>query len=297
MATTINQVKKRIAQINSVAIIERDNSDTNPKEVVSLLKAISAANLDLAHEAVEYRGANSIFPYAADIISANANVTVTTREFPPDLMSVIMRTTASENAAEASGDTGTIVDVTGSTWSSSTTGIASHALIAGSALVEGTWILKAVDGTTFNVYAYHDADNLELAIDEEAKVNSTVYTLPTATTVDITEIGIELTGGSAVALVADDTAIFTVRKINLGYITSDIGVEKVGRYYKVVLSQQRQTGGTITMTTLYKCLILRGPGDNPDGENNTMQLTIKPNKDEDNSNKIGQIQWTVGVNS
>ena len=304
MAITIDQVKKRIAQSNSVAFAYRDDAVSTPQELICLLKAVSGFNFDFGQTVVEHRGANSMYPYAADITMSNSKITFTAKEFPPKLMNLGLNTVATEGAAEPAGNIGELEDVTssgeaGTELTDSTKGLGAIAETLGQHKRDGTYIIKVVSASTIDIYPYDDADDINMAFEELGKVNATPYTMTsnegTGAETVITELGITITAGTAVDMTTGDTAKLVIRKDNLGYISNDIGVATTAGYVKAIFSQKPQTGGTITRSTFTKCLVSVAALDIPDGENATMQITVTPVIDPNNSNKTGTFEWNIGT--
>lgn len=280
------QVKKPIKGVHNVAI-----ADYKTGAIQAVLKVIDSVNIDLGESVVSLKGGESNDAYAADIVDANNTVTVPVKEFPSNLMAMLYHNTATEGAAEATGAISTPFNVKGTSAYSTTTGVASIAVKSGATPVEGVYVFVAGATNTFNIYAFSDFNcALDYENDQTGLINAAPITLDASE--DITELGITLTGGSAIALVEGDSFIFEIRRPNSGYSEVLLGGECNKGYKRVYLFFGETQEKDLTFIELYKCTVSRGALSTPVRDYASQEITITPVKDPTKSNKIGKWHRT-----
>ncbi len=274
--------------LTNIAIVDRTT-----KELEAMFKVTDGGNIDKGETFVVGKGGADIDACTADIVDSNDPLTVTVKEFSDEALENIWRNASSESV-NAAGAVTTLTNLTGTSAVDAATGMASiAATAAGVGLKEGKYIVKVVSATTVDIYGYTGFDTLNLADEETGKVNSAVYTIvDTGATVDVTELAVTITSGSGtVLMVVDDTAEFTVNKIGTT-TTFPIGGESNKEYKEVWFFYQESTGRTLGYYRWYKCLVARGALSTPIKDYGTMEMTIIPTRDSDQSNKIGLFTRT-----
>jgi hypothetical protein len=191
----------------------------------------------------------------------SAELTGTIREIPNFAFERFLGGSATANAAEASGNVGTLTNKNGATVMSATTGIASVAAKAGSQadLKAGIYVVKATAATKVDVYCLSDYDfskgTATTYDDDDLKLLAAELTISTGAPVDVTSYGLTLTGGSgAIGMTIGDTAYFYVRKANAGsdLITIGQSTATFPAFGCVIASQKTGEGHTFE-TQLFNC--------------------------------------------
>ena len=256
-------------------------------------RVLAGSQLVLTGEQVELRGGSSKYPYAIEDSTLNAEVTLTSREYPSWAFELFLGKTLTEGAAEASGNASTLVNVQGTSAFEAATGIASVAVSTASDLKFGRYIIKALaGGTTVNVYAASDIDFARgtdtTFEDDTMAINASPLTIVTGgATVAIPDYGLELAGGSGtIALVEDDTCSFEVRPVNDGYYEADFGgsADVYSDFGAVIYGQQHGSGRMIEIT-IYKLKAIGMPINFNANEFSEFEVTMKASYDS-SKNKV-----------
>jgi len=281
-----SELKRPILGVHNLAI-----RDYKTGTLEAILKVVDSASIDLGESVVSLKGGASNDAYGADIVDANNSVTIPVKEFSGGLMAQLYHNTVTTGTAEATGAVATPVNVKGTSFVSATTGIASIAVTSGKTPIEGIYLLTALADNKFDIVAFSDFD-CALAYNDEAtgKVNKTSYTL--AASVEIDELGVTITGGSAIALVEGDTCIVEIRRPNSGYTEVEFGGECDKGYKTVYLFFGETQEKDLTFIELYKCTVSRGALSTPVRDYASQEITITPVKDPNKSNKIGRWHRT-----
>lgn len=200
----------------SYGISDATIEDLVTKERFSL-RVLGDIEFNSSQESNKLYGGASDYPWGIAKGVSEATLSMTVKQYDVSVLKYFSPFIASALVENTSGDTSGYVssplNVLGTSAVSATTGIASCAVTSTINPKFGSYYIKAVSSTTFNVYINNNLTGLILE-DDNLKVNSTPYTLPNASTIALTEIGITLTGGSAVAMITGDIASFDVRPIN-----------------------------------------------------------------------------------
>jgi hypothetical protein len=208
--------------------------DRSTGEPFGILKVLGDAELSFAAGSVDLYGGAQKYPVANEITQVNSEFTAAVKSEPDFLFEKFAGASVSTTAASATGTVGSITNKKGTSVVDATTGIASVAAISGSEtdLKFGRYIAKAVSATTIDVYVDTDI-NFRIKgtsvsyVDDLLKVTSAPLTVPgTGGTVNLTNFGIEFTGGSgAIAMTIGDTAIFDVVPAHDGFSEISIGTD------------------------------------------------------------------------
>jgi len=281
-----NELKRPILGVHNLAI-----RDYKTGALEAILKVVDSASIDLGESVVSLKGGASNDAYGADIVDANNSVTIPVKEFSGGLMAQLYHNKVTTGDAEATGAIATPVNVKGTSFVSASTGIASVAVTSGETPKEGIYLLVAGKTNTFNIYAFSDFD-CALAYSNESTglVNATPYTLDASEA--ITELGITLTGGSAITLVEGDSCIIEIRRPNSGYTEVEFGGECDKGYKTVYLFFGETQEKDLTFIELYKCMVSRGALSTPVRDYASQEITITPVKDPNKNNKVGRWHRT-----
>lgn len=217
-----------------------------------MLRVLQGSQFSLAGDTIALQGGSNRFPWQIEDGFITAEMALTFNEYPDFLYTVLLGKTPTANAAEATGNVGTLANVNGTSVLDATTGIASVTLKAASSseLKMGKYVISAIDATTVNVYCMSNVDfargTAETFEDDTLKINAAPITIvDTGATVDIDNFGLTLTSGSGtVAMTAGDTAAFEIRPENSGSSIVTVGgtTDTFPTFGAVIYAQQESSG-------------------------------------------------------
>ena len=191
-------------------------------EYYGMMRVLKGSTFTLSGDVVELRGGSNRFPWAAEDGNISAELNLNCSEYPDFLFEIFMGKALSTVAAEANGNCSAIANKKG-TSIVATTGLASAAVkVASKAELKfGKYVVKATDATHVDVYASTNIDfnrgTDEVFESDLLKITAAPLEITTGTATEVTNFGIDLTGGSGtIGMVAGDTATFEVRPITTG---------------------------------------------------------------------------------
>lgn len=261
----------------------------NRKPYGAPLKVLASGGVDLPAEFEDLTGGSEKFVLASEPKLITPEMKFITKDFRNFLYELFMGATVTENAAEATGNVGTVSNVKGTTVFESTDGIASILALAGSEanLKFGKLVVEATGAGTINILYSSDIDlnrgvDVDFQDDTLKVLVADVTVPPLGATVDITELGLQITGGSAaaIAFVTGDTAEFDIRPINEGNTLIDIGdSDTVFPEFGAIIYAQKRGTGEMFEIECFRCI---GAGFPHNFEEKTFaqsELTVKVLKD------------------
>jgi hypothetical protein len=286
--------------VHSVTLFDRAS-----KLPFGIIKIVGSISANFSGDFVDLFGGSN--RYAWDSEAGNLDVTIegTVKETPNMLFEKFLGGTATQNAAEASGNVGTLTNKRGELVEA-TTGIASASALSGSEddLKDAQYVVLAVSATEVDVYAMTDVDfnnGSPLSFEDDSlKITATPLTIPdSGGVVTIPNTGIELTGGSGtVALTTGDTAYVYSRKINAGsdIITLGQALQEFPEF-GVKIASQRKAGGDTFQSEFYRCKGIGLPLNMSEKEWSESDITIKALYDacEDGIGQIRRIRSNSGT--
>src|SRR5687768_6561752 len=198
--------------------------DRSTWEPFGIIKVLGSLTMALSGEFNDLFGGSSKFAWDSESGVIDTSLTGTIKEIPDFAFEKFLGASVTQNAAEATGNVGSLTNKNGTSVMDATTGIASVAAKTGSesSLKTGLYVVKAVSATTVQVFCMSDYDfdqgTDETFEDDDLSLSSAALTVPgTSGTVDLDDFGLTFTGGSGVvAFETGDTAYFYVRKVNGG---------------------------------------------------------------------------------
>jgi len=191
-------------------------SDGTPYGTIQVL---GGSSFNLAGELVSLNGGSAKYPWAVEESTITAELAIKPKEYPNFLFELFLGKGPTDNAAETGGAVNNFANRKGA-FVDGTTGAASAGVKAGAEadLKFGKYVLKALSATTFDVFAMSDVDfqrgTDKVFEDDALKITASPLTLANGAAVEVPGYGFEITGGSAVAMTAGDTAELNVRPIN-----------------------------------------------------------------------------------
>lgn len=235
--------------------------DRTTWEPFGIIKILGSVNFELTGSFNDLYGGSNRYPWDSEAGVVETNITGTIKEVPDFIFDKFTGGSSTANAAEASGNTGTLTNQNGALVDA-TTGVATATTISGSEadLKDAIYIIKAVTATTVDVYAMSDVDfskgtDLEY-VDDLLKITATPLTIAdTSAVVAIPNTGVELTSGSGtVAMTVDDTAYVYTRKVNSGSSIIDVGSAlQEFPEFGVVYTTARKSNGDVFEGQFFRC--------------------------------------------
>jgi hypothetical protein len=240
----------------------------NTSEFYGIAKVLGELSVNLSGELLELRGGSSPYPVAIETGPINSEISAKFKEYPNFLFELLLGKAPTSNAAEASGNVSTPVDVTGTSVMHATTGIASVQAIpsTGAAnLKAGKYVLKATDATHVDIYASSDVDfgrGTDASFENDAlKITASPLEVVSGDDTDLAAYGLQITGGSGtIALVAGDTAEFYVRPVNAGSMTVRVGATADSfPEFGAIMYAQKNGRGEIWEFEIFRCRAIGMP--------------------------------------
>lgn len=224
-------------------------------------KVVKGTNLSLEGELVELVGGSQKYPFAVEEGAIKSEVSFKFSQYEDFLIELFLGKAPTSNSAEASGNVSTLTNKLGTSAQKATTGIASIAAKSGSEadLKFGKYVVVVASATTVDIYFSSDADisrgNAGAYQNDALKVTATPLTVPSGTTVDVPNFGLQLTGGSGtIGMTTGDTATFEVRPINTGSMTVIVGgASDSFPEFGCILMAQKRGNQEMTEIDLFRC--------------------------------------------
>ena len=214
------------------------------------IRVLGTSSLSLSGELVKLTGGSNRYPFAIEDGLITAELSLTVRELPDFLFELFLGKAPTANSSESGGSVTTIANKKGTSVVAAT-GIASVGVKSGSEADAkfSKYVVKAVSATTVDVFALSGTDfarGADKSFENDAlKITASALTITQSSAVEVPGFGIELTGDSGViAMVADDTAEFTVRPINDQSIDVTFGAETdiFPEFGALIVAQKRGNG-------------------------------------------------------
>jgi hypothetical protein len=216
------------------------------------LDVIGDLTLNVSAEVESLFGGSKSWPVAGEPKTLAAEGSVELREFPEELAEYLVAGVGAKTAASATGGVTTLTNFKGSTAMSATIGIASVGLKSGETaeLKAGIYVVVVTAAGTVDVYSCSTVDmkkGTDLTKAAGTMKIAEGLVIATATPVEVTDTGVELTGGSGtIGMTVGDTAIYEVYPPHNGVETITMG--QSGAEFKrvaLVLTAQKRTTGEI----------------------------------------------------
>lgn len=234
--------------------------DRVTRKPISFLRVLGEASLALSPSFEELKGGSMMYPWDAEPTEVNPECTFSAREYPFDMMKLLLAGDETELVSEANGDVYDEENVKGTSVLKATTGIASIAPSAGDGgdLKEGEYLLEAIDADSVKIYALTSVDlmrgNRLDFIDDTMAVVATVD-ITTGAASPVADLGITLTGGSGtIGMTPGDTARFRIRRPIVTGVKLIVGrAASAFQEFGAIMVAQRKSDGAICWLDVYKC--------------------------------------------
>jgi len=220
------------------------------------MKVLAGSQFTLSGEQMELRGGSSKYPYAIEDGTINAELSLTSREYPAWGFELFLGKALTENAAELSGNVSSLTNESGASVFDASTGIAT--VTAGATVADlkfGKYIVEATSATEVKVYASSDIDFARgtdtTFTSDDMDIASGLTIVDAGGTTAVTSYNLVATGGSGtVGFTIGDTASFEVRPVNDGSYTASFGgsSDTYSEFGAVLYGQQHGSGRMIELT-------------------------------------------------
>jgi hypothetical protein len=162
-------------------------------------------------------------------------LTFTAASYNHEVYEQLANATVTETALNAAGQVIGLANVGGTTSYSAGSVVASIAVASGSELKEGHYKGYASASATIQIYGFSDQsfnDGNNIQFEDDTYAIGDAFTLPSASAVTLTELGVSFTGGSAVNMNPGDTFEFTILRQNSAFesilVTGETDYDEVG---------------------------------------------------------------------
>lgn len=172
---------------------------------------------DFSQEVVMNRGGSSAFPWSAASGEANAEITLTVKQYSKGVFRFFQPyepgSIVEQPTGDVAGDVSTATNIIGTSVIDAATGIATIVADPAGTLMFGEYIVKCpTNGDTVDLYSDVNLDG-QVYVDDTLKLTASPLTVPSASS--ILSNGLQLNGGSGViAMSAGDVAKLNVRPVN-----------------------------------------------------------------------------------
>lgn len=188
------------------------------KQPYGIAQVVQSGSVTFSGDVIQLRGGANRYAWAAESGDIEASLAFSISEYPDWLFTLFGGKAPTVGSAEASGAVSTPANVKGTSVVSATTGVTTTpTVVDASKLKFGTVVIVADDTDELSVYYSSNVDfgrgGGASYTDGTLKVASFTG-ITNGSSLALTDFGITLTAGSGVALVAGDTAYFTVRPVN-----------------------------------------------------------------------------------
>lgn len=229
-----------------------------------ILKCLESSAVNLSGSQIELHAGSLKYSWASETGQITGEMSLKFSEYPDFLFTILLGKAPTQTTSETAGNISTLTNVYGTSVMNATTGIASVLVIpsTGAANLKfGKYIVKAITATTVKVYASSDIDfargTAETFDGDDLNLtdSSSALAIATTTALNITNIGVKLTGGSGtIGMTAGDTASFEIRPVNSKASVVTIGgaSDVFPEFGAIVVAQYRGTNEMYEIDA-YRC--------------------------------------------
>lgn len=239
--------------VHSVTFFDR--TDRTP---VGYLRVLGDCSLNLSPEFEDLNGGSQLYSWDSEVKSINSEFSLTAREYPIEVMEMLLAGTKTAYTADADGEVINEANVKGTSVIAST-GIASIEVTSGDGadLKEGEYVIEAVSTTTVDIYALSDANfvrGTDATFEDDTMTIASAKTITQDGDTVLADFGLTITGGAGtIAMTIGDTARFTVRRPSVTGVKLVVGQSGATfSEYGALLTGQVMGDGTLQYVELYR---------------------------------------------
>jgi hypothetical protein len=222
------------------------------------MRVLQGSTFNLEGSDIELFGGSNNFSWAVEQGDINASFEFSVSEYPNWLFEVFGGKAPTVGTVEASGNVGNAANKKGSSVVAATGLLAAITTTTAANLKFGKYVIEATASNAFKVYAMSDVDfgrGAALSFTNDMmEIAAFTGVAGSGSTHAIAGLGITLvTGASAAAFVAGDTATFEIRPINTFNRSVKIGgISDVFPEFSAVLYLQKRASGAVIQCDVYK---------------------------------------------
>jgi hypothetical protein len=277
--------------VHSVTLYNRTT-----KVPIAIAKVIGECTVNFEAELVDLMGGSNQYIWDTEVGNISSDISMTLKEYDGDLMEVFLGGSLTTNAAEAAGAIDFQENQVGTTVLDGVNGLTVALTAADDAdLKEGYYVIKATAAQAATVYCMSDVDFQRGTDASYTDDTLAVFTIDASGTDVNADFGLTFTANGTVAMVANDTAIFYVRKPNASSIELAFG--QTGAEFTnvgVILFGQKKSDGSITSLELYNVKAAGMPISFSEKAWSEASVTMKAIYDS-TENKIGTYRRTIAA--
>lgn len=225
-----------------------------------MLEVLGGASMTAAGESVELFGGSSKNPWGSEDGKTTYELSVKIKEFPSYLWDLFHGGTHTDTASSATGTVSSIANVYGTSCFDASTGIATATIKAGenAELKFSHYVVEVISSTTVNVYGLTNVDfdrGTDITYNaDDMKLLAADLTISTGAAVEVTDTGVELTGGSGtIGMTIGDTACYKVVPANSSSARLTVGAKSDKLpYFGVTLAGQKRSDGDMAYLDFYR---------------------------------------------
>lgn len=244
------------------------------KKPLAVLRAVGEISFENTSEAQELNGGHTEAPYDVEYGQPSPVITGTVREYPAELFELLETVTVTENAAETSGNIGTITNNQGTSVYDASNGVSNVTANASllTSLKFGLYVLVATGAQTLDL---HIAGLVDGYLDIEAKVVEGISTTASGS-VQVDAAGIILTITGTPAYTTGDTCSFEVRPVNTGSTEVLVGAGTSPSEFGLRCVFPRKTDGVLHYIDVFRVSGRGMPWKGVSREFSEFDINLKP---------------------
>jgi hypothetical protein len=228
------------------------------------VKIAASAGIELSADFEDLTGGSEKFVLASEPKLITSEFKMVIKEFRNYLFEIFAGATVTKTTGETTGNVGALTNIKGTSVFEVTDGIASITAKAGNEenLKFDKFVVIVKSATTINFISLSDIDHtrgtdIDYQDDSLEVLAADITVPPEGATIDVPELGITVTGGSAVAvvMVVGDTAEFEVRPINTESSVISIGSSTTEfKEFGALFVAQKRSNGEMFEIEIFRCI-------------------------------------------
>ena len=268
---------RTIYGIHSVTLFNRSN-----RLPFGMMKVLGSLSFDFSGDFNDLYGGSSKYAWDSESGVLNSTITLNVKQFEDFQYEKFLGASATANAAETSGNCGTLTNQYGTSVVAAT-GVVGLTVESGEEdeLKDGLIVVKAVGAATVDCYYMSDVD-MNTGTDKVfetdlLKITASPLTVTTGGTVSVPKFGVELTGGAGtIGMTIGDTAYCFIRKINDGSSIITIGSSSAEfSAFGLHVASQKKGSNDVHDLTAWNCKGIGMPQSFTEAEWMTADITMR----------------------
>jgi len=221
-----------------------------------IARVIQNGTFSLEGDTIELFGGSNRYAWQAEDGDINATLAFSVSEYPNWLFQLFGGKAPTQNAPETSGNIATPENINGVSMFDSVLGVASIAVSTAANLKFTKYTLEATAVDGFKLYAGSDVDfgrGAPTGFFDDSLLIAEFSSVGSSGVLTLTTLGLEITMGSAIDMVAGDTAIFEVRPVNeLNRVVKIGGIADEYPEFGAILYAQKAGSNAVVEIDVFK---------------------------------------------